>query len=101
MSFNKIIETQLAQIGAAILVDSNGKIPTQPENSRENVKAVSTRGGKTTHDPPNPNHSTGKAKERQEAEPLTKEKEKEQEDVTAPKDFIDTKYLSFPTRNRK
>ena len=58
-----------------------------------------TRGGKTTRDPPNPNQSTGKAKERQEAEPSTKEKEQEEE--TAPKDFVDTSYLSFPTRNRK
>ena len=55
LSFNKMIETQLAQIAAAIPIDSNGKIPAQPENSRENVKAVTTRGGKTTHDPPNPN----------------------------------------------
>ena len=59
-----MIETQLAQIAAAIPVDSNGNIPTQPENSHENIKAVTTRGGKTTHDPPNPNHSAGKAKER-------------------------------------
>jgi hypothetical protein len=54
-SFNKIIETQLAQIAATIPVDSNGKIPTQPENSRENVKAVTTGGGKATCDPQNPN----------------------------------------------
>jgi hypothetical protein len=56
-----MIETQLAQIVVAIPIDSNGKIPAQPENSCENVKAVTTRGGKTTHDPPNPNQSTGKA----------------------------------------
>ena len=69
MSFNKMIETQLAQTAAAIPIDSNGKIPAQPENSRENVKAMTTRGGKITHDPPNPNHSAGKAKQHQEAEP--------------------------------
>ena len=38
LSFNKMIETQLAQIAAAIPIDSLGKIPAQPENSRENVK---------------------------------------------------------------
>jgi hypothetical protein len=38
LSFNKMIETQLAQIDAAIPIDNNGKIPAQPENSRENVK---------------------------------------------------------------
>ena len=43
--------------------------------------------------------SIGKAKECQEAEPSTKEKEQEEE--IAPKDFVDTSYLSFPTRNRK
>ena len=32
---------------------------------------------------------------------MTKEKEKEQEEETTPKDFIDTNYLSFPTRNHK
>ena len=42
-----MIETQLAQIVVAIPIDTNGKIPAQPENSRENVKAVTTRGGKT------------------------------------------------------
>ena len=59
-----MIETQLAQIATAIPIDSNGKIPAQLENSHENVKAVTTRGGKTTRDPPNPNQSIGKAKER-------------------------------------
>ena len=56
-----MIETQLAQIVAAIPVDNNGKIPGQPENSFEKVNAVTTRGGKSTHDPPNPNHKAGKA----------------------------------------
>ena len=31
----------------------------------------------------------------------TRRKEKEQEEETAPKDFIDTSYLPFPTRNHK
>jgi hypothetical protein len=59
-------------------------------------------GGKSTHDPPNSNQSTGKAKGHQEAEPsMTQKREKEQEEKTAPKDFVDTNYLSFPIRNRK
>ena len=62
LSFNKMIEIQLAQIAAAIPIDSNGKIPAQPKNSHENVKAVTTRGGKTTCDPPNPNKYVGKAR---------------------------------------
>ena len=63
MSFNKMVETQLAQIATAISIDNNGKIPAEPENSRENIKAMTMRGGKTTRDPPNPNQSAGKAKE--------------------------------------
>jgi hypothetical protein len=101
LSFNKMVETQLAQIATTIPVDCNGKIPAQPKNSHENVKAVTTRGGKTTRDPPIPNQSTGKEKECQEDEPSIKEKEKEQEELMAPKDFIDTSYLPFPTRNCK
>ena len=61
MSFNKIIETKLAQIAAAIPITNEGKILGQPENSLEKVNEVTTRGGKYTHDPPNPNHKTGKA----------------------------------------
>ena len=33
LSFNKMIETQIAQIAAAIHVNNTGKIPGQPENS--------------------------------------------------------------------
>jgi len=61
---------------------------------------VTTRGGKSTRDPPNPNQFTGKAKERQEAEPSTKT-QKEQEEETPPQDFVDTSYMPFSTRNRK
>ena len=104
LSFNKMIETQLAQIAAAIPIGNNGKIPGQPENSLQNVKAVTTRGGKTTHDPPNPNHSAGKAKERQEDEPskkIQKDQEEEETAMQAPLEYTDTCYLPFPTRNRK
>ena len=40
LSFNKMIETQLAQVAAAMP-------PTM-----QNIKAIITRGGKTTQDPP-------------------------------------------------
>ena len=61
MSFNEMIETQLAQIAAAIPISNDGKILAQPENSFEKVNAVTMRGGKSTHDPPNPNHIARKA----------------------------------------
>ena len=61
LSFNKMIETKLAQIATAILVNNEGKIPGQPENSLEKVNTMTTRGGKSTCDPPNPNNKAGKA----------------------------------------
>jgi hypothetical protein len=64
-------------------MDNAGKILGQLENSLENVNAVTTRGGKSTHDPLNPNHTIGKARERQEADPSTKT-QKEQEEKMAP-----------------
>jgi len=83
LSFHKMIETQLAQIAAAIPIGNNGKIPVQLENSLENVKAGTTRGGKTTHDPQNPNHSAGKTKECQEDEPSKKIQKDQEEEETA------------------
>ena len=40
LSFNKMIETQIAQIAAAIPVDHSRKISGQPENSPEIVHAA-------------------------------------------------------------
>ena len=66
-----MVESQLAKIADTIPISNDGKIPAQPKNSCEKVNAVVTRGGRSTNDPPNPNHSAGKAKQRQEAEPST------------------------------
>ena len=95
-----MIESKLAQIAAAITVNNEGKIPGQPENSFEKVNAVTTRGGKSTHDPPNPNHKIGKAQGQQEdgPSPSTKtQKDQEEEEETTSEDFVDTCYLLFPT----
>ena len=40
LSFNKIIETQIAQIAAAIPVNHSGKILGQPKNSLKFVHAA-------------------------------------------------------------
>jgi hypothetical protein len=40
LSLNKMIETQIAQIGATIPVNHSGKILGQPENSPEFVHAA-------------------------------------------------------------
>ena len=42
LSFNKMIETQLAQIAASLSAVESGKIPGQPESPVENVSMVST-----------------------------------------------------------
>ncbi|KAM0832447.1 hypothetical protein ACQ4PT_064895 [Festuca glaucescens] len=74
------------------------KIPRQPKSSLENVNVVTTTGGKSTRDPPNPN-DTGKAKERQETEPSAQNKEREEE--MAQQEYTDTSFLPFPTHTRK
>ena len=74
LSFNKMIEIKLAQIAATIPINNEGKIPGQPKNSLEKVNAVTTRGGKSTRDPPNPNHAARKEKEHHEEEPSSSTK---------------------------
>jgi len=46
LSFNKKVETQLAQFAAALPVASSRKVSGQPETSLEFVEMVSTRSGK-------------------------------------------------------
>ena len=46
LSFNKMIETKLAQLAALVPSTEDGKIPGQPVSSCENVSVVSTRWGK-------------------------------------------------------
>jgi hypothetical protein len=46
LSFNKMIETQLAQLGASLPSSESGGIPGQPEPTREHIRAISTRWGK-------------------------------------------------------
>jgi hypothetical protein len=88
LSLNKMIETQLAQFAAAVPVS-------------ERVNAVTMRGGKSTCDPPNPNHA-GIEIEPQEDEGLSGPKNiKELEKEMAPQEFVDTSFLPFPTRNQK
>ena len=70
LRFNKMIETQLAQVAAAILFS-------------EKINAVTMRGGKSTHDPPHPNH-VGKASAPQEEERLTASEDTREPVKTAP-----------------
>ena len=90
LSFNKMIETQLAQVAAVM------------PPALENVKAITTRGGKTTQDPPYPNHvNRKKASPMAEEPPREEEPEKVHEGKTAPHEFYDTQVLPFPMRAKK
>lgn len=50
-----MLETQLAQLAALVPANEYGRISGQPEPSLENVKVITTRGGKSSPDPPYPN----------------------------------------------
>jgi hypothetical protein len=50
-----MIETQLTQLASLVPANETGRIPRQTDSSVENVKAITTRGGKSTRDPPYPN----------------------------------------------
>jgi hypothetical protein len=64
LSFNKMIETQVAQLAASLPSNETWRIPRQPKNSPcEQIKVVTTRRGKTTRDPPYPTNAAGKNKE--------------------------------------
>ena len=87
-SFNKKVESLLAQIAASVPVS-------------ENVKAVTTRGGKSTHDLPHPNHAEKAPATQEEEQPTEQEETKEPGKGMAPQDYIETSFLPFPTRNKK
>ena len=55
LSFNKTIETQVAQLASSCPNVNTGKLPRQPEvPPKENGSAVTTRDGKITQEPPFP-----------------------------------------------
>ena len=57
LSFNKMIETQLAQLAAAAPVSKDGKIPGQPESSVETANMVSTGWGNLPRETSRTNHA--------------------------------------------
>jgi hypothetical protein len=55
LSFNKMIETQVAQLASSCSNHNEGNLPGQPEvNPKESVNVVTTRAGKSTQDPLHP-----------------------------------------------
>ena len=57
LSFDKMIETQLEQIAAALPAVESGKISGQPETPVENVSMVPTGWGNSSRQPPRTNHA--------------------------------------------
>ena len=52
LSFNKMIETQVAQVASSCPNNNSGKLPGQPEvSTKENVSVVTKRTGKSTQEP--------------------------------------------------
>ena len=84
LSFNKMIENQLAQVAT-----------TMPP-AMENIKAITTIGCKTTQDPLYPNHVNRKKAIPMSEEPSRDEEtEKVHEGKTAPHEFYDAQVLPF------
>jgi hypothetical protein len=55
LSFNKMIETQVAQLASSCANHNEGKLPGQPEvNPKEGVNAVTTQDGKSMQEPSYP-----------------------------------------------
>jgi hypothetical protein len=92
LSYNKKIESQLAQLATALPIATN----------LEKVNAITTRGGNSTRDPPYPTR-IGKTPV------VVHEEEKKNDEVEEiepqaqemMQDFHDTTLLPFPRRNRK
>jgi len=90
LSYNKKIESQLAQLATALPVATN----------LEKVNAITTRGDKSTRDPPYPTHTS-------KTPVAIQEEEKEEDEESGPQaqemmqDFHDITLLPFPCRNRK
>ena len=66
LSFNRMIETQVAQLASSCPNNYSEKLPGQPEvPPKENVSAVTTRTGKSTQEPPYPKDAESRQKARQ------------------------------------
>jgi hypothetical protein len=90
MIFNKKVELQLAQLAYILHVATN----------LEKVKAITTRGGKSTHDPPYPK-GVGKTPMVVQAEAEKEDNELLPQEHELQQDFHDTTLLPFLRRNRK
>lgn len=90
LSYNKMLETQTAQLSTAMLSATN----------LEKVNVVTTRGGKSTSDPTYP-AKTGKAPAVQKEKEDNDVEEFEPQEREAQHDFHDTNFLPFPCKYRR
>jgi LPS O-antigen subunit length determinant protein (WzzB/FepE family) len=89
--FKKKIELQIAQLASALSFATK----------HEQVKGISTRGGKSTRDPPYPKGTHRTPVIVQEEERNNTEEEVLPQDPELRQAFHDTTLLPFPRRNRK
>lgn len=112
MSFNKMIETQVAQLASSCPDPNSGKLPGKPEvNPKEKVNAVTTRAGKSTRDPPYPQGATTQRDAARETKAEDDQEETQgdtpatlgeaEEAPRAPREYYDTTALPFPERRKK
>jgi hypothetical protein len=84
LSFNKMVETQIAQLAASFPNPNMGRLPGQPEvPMKEHVSAIITRAGKTTWDLSPLDAGTRQHKHVRETKP---EDEEDKEEGTTPAD---------------
>jgi hypothetical protein len=110
LNFNKVLETQIAQLVAALPHPNGGDFPDHPAIPvKENVKVVINRSGKTMAEP------KAKSKKISPTDPVEEEEnteaevevesrlEKEEENLgkASPKDISDTHLLPFPRQLKK
>ena len=67
MGMMKILENQLSQLAEHLPNRNDGKLPGQPQ-SKESLKAISTRSGKETKDPVMPTRSASQVEEESQSE---------------------------------
>jgi hypothetical protein len=110
LNFNKVLETQIAQLAAALPHPNDGDFPGQQDVPiKENVEAMITRSGKTMAEPKakskkmspiDPVKEEEKAEAEVEVEPRLEKKE-ENLSKASPKDISDTHLLPFPHQAKK
>jgi hypothetical protein len=108
LNFNKVLETRIEELAAALPHPNGGDFPSQPVVPvKENVKVVITQSGKTMAEPKAKSKkmsSTDPVEEEEKAEveaKLRPGREEENLGKASPKDISDTHLLPFPRQAKK